>query len=57
MSHGERAEMKSNHHKDFNGKRLNKLFWFPRGKITKWKTKMVERMMKKKLIIHELNSL
>lgn len=54
---GYRAARKSSYRKDFCGKRMNKRWWFPRGKVTKQKTKSVERMMKKKVLREEIHAL
>ena len=55
MANGYKASWKMNQHKDFSGKRIGKMWWFPRGKVTKQKTVSVERMMKKKIIREEWN--
>ena len=54
---GYRAARKSSCRKDFCGKRMNKRGWFPRGKITKQKTKTAERMLKKKALLEEIHAL
>ena len=55
MCYGYKTSWKMNQHKDFNGKRMRKMWWFPREKVTKQKTVSVERMMEKKIIREEWN--
>lgn len=57
MAHGDRAEWKSNHRKEINGKRMGARLWLCRGKIAKQISKAVERMLQKKLLKKELDDL
>lgn len=54
---GYRASRCMTNHKEVSGKRMNKVGWFQRGKVTKQITKSVERMMKKKLLREEIHAL
>lgn len=54
---GYRASRCMTNHKEVCGKRMNKVGWFQRGKVTKQITKSVERMMKKKLLREEIHAL